>query len=592
MKSHSPMPARVILLLAVVTTTAFAQSSKPAQQNTSTLHVGLWTLWHDKEVTVSPAHEAAAMLRLCEGCAPVPLTAPIQIRAVADRVDLPRNRQPAAVSVNGSFTLAAHGETITLRNPARISARNGELILAMTLPVESYVERVVASESGPADTPESLKALAVVVRSFALHQAHGHAGYNVCDSTHCQLLHWSQSPERQSAAHAATLATAGETLWFQGQRAAAWFHQNCGGRTASPQEVWHSAARGSEGQRKPMPWLVSRVDPYCIANGAREWSASLSLADLTAALAAAGLARPGWSSLTVERRGESGRAVTLMVGATEISAEDFRLAVGRAMGWGRILSTWFEVSQQGDIFLFHGRGSGHGVGLCQVGAAAMSALGRDSGQILAQYFPGATVADEATGQSWQTLRAQGFALRTLTAADGSFLPQLTQALAEAEARSGLQPVGTIAVSAFRSTTAFRDATLAPGWVAAFTEGNSIATQPLATLAARNLLIPVLRHEFLHALVEGHAAPGTPLWLREGLAEAWSDANEARRSAAPVLKPDEIDRALAHVAIEAESETAHKAAAWYARRLLDRHGREQVVAWLHSGLPPTVIATLR
>jgi stage II sporulation protein D len=222
----------------------------------------------------------------------------------------------------------------------------------------------------------------------------------------------------------------------------------------------------------------------------------------------------------------------------------------------------------------------------------MSALGRDSGQILAQYFPGATVADEATGQSWQTLRAQGFALRTLTAADGSFLPQLTQALAEAEARSGLQPVGTIAVSAFRSTTAFRDATLAPGWVAAFTEGNSIATQPLATLAARNLLIPVLRHEFLHALVECHAAPGTPLWLREGLAEAWSDANEARRSAAPVLKPDEIDRALAHVAIEAESETAHKAAAWYARRLLDRHGREQVVAWLHSGLPPTVIATLR
>jgi stage II sporulation protein D len=591
MKGYSPVPARVILLLAVVTTTAFAQSSKPAQQNTSTLHVGLWTLWHDKEVTVSPVHEAAAMLRLCEGCAPVPLTAPMQIRAVADRVDLPRNRQPAVVRVNGSFMLAAHGETIALRNPVRISARNGELILAVTLPVETYVERVVASESGPVESPESLKALAIVVRSFALHQAHGHTDYDLCDSTHCQLLRWSQSPERQSAAHAATLATAGETLWFQGLRAAAWFHQNCGGRTASPQEVWPSPTRGSEGPRKPMPWLVSRVDPYCIANGARVWSASLSLADLTAALATAGLARPGWKSLTVERRGESGRAVTLMVGATEISAEDFRLAVGRSMGWGRILSTWFEVSQQGDNFLFHGRGSGHGVGLCQAGAAAMSALGRDSGQILAQYFPGATVADEATGLSWQTLRAQGFALRTLTAADGSFLPQLTRALAEAEARSGLQPVGTIAVSAFRSTTAFRDATLAPGWVAAFTEGNSIATQPLATLAARNLLVPVLRHEFLHALVEGQAAPGTPLWLREGLAEAWADGNEARRSAAPVLKPDEIDRALAHAASEAQSETAHQAAAWYAQRLLDRHGREQVVAWLHSGLPPTVIASI-
>ena len=65
--------------------------------------------------------------------------------------------------------------------------------------------------------------------------------------------------------------------------------------------------------------------------------------DLTAALATAGLVRPGWNTLAVARRGESGRAVTLLVGNTTISAEDFRLAVGRAMGWSHILSTWFEV---------------------------------------------------------------------------------------------------------------------------------------------------------------------------------------------------------------------------------------------------------
>src|SRR5208283_3903146 len=131
----------------------------------------------------------------------------------------------------------------------------------------------------------------------------------------------------------------------------------------------------------------------CTASGAREWSANLSLADLTAALGAAGLARPGWTNLTVARRGESGRAVTLHIDSTEISAEDFRLAVGRALGWNRILSTWFEVERQGDRFLFHGRGSGHGVGLCQAGASAMAAQGRDAGQILAQYFPGAVAAD-------------------------------------------------------------------------------------------------------------------------------------------------------------------------------------------------------
>jgi len=183
-----------------------------------------------------------------------------------------------------------------------------------------------------------------------------------------------------------------------------------------------------------MPWLASRTDSYCTANGAREWSASLSLADLTGALAAAGLVRPGWKTLTVARRGESGRAVTLLVTSTEISAsteitaEDFRLAVGRALGWNRILSTWFEVSRQDGQFLFHGRGSGHGVGLCQAGAAAMGALGRDSSQILAQYFPGAIAADEATGLPWQTLPAQGFALETLDPAEAVYLPQLSHCL--------------------------------------------------------------------------------------------------------------------------------------------------------------------
>jgi stage II sporulation protein D len=521
----------------------------------------------------------------------------MQIRAVGARLALKSNRQVASVRLTGPVTIAAHGESLTLRNPVRIAARNGELVLAVTLPVESYVERVVASESGASDTPESLKALAIVVRSFALHQAHGHADYDLCDSTHCQLLHWGEnagSPRiglhpwgensgRQYAAHTATLTTAGETLWFHGQRAEAWFHQNCGGHTASPQEVWPGKGLG----RKAMPWLASRSDSYCTAAGTREWAADLSLAELTSALAAQGLARPGWKSLTVDRRGESGRAVTLRVDSSEISAEEFRLAVGRALGWNKILSTWFEISRQGDRFFFHGRGSGHGVGLCQAGSAAMGAGGRDSAQILAQYFPGANAADEGTGLSWQRLSGEGFVLEILDSADGAFLPRLSQALAEAESRSGLQAAETITVRAFRSTPAFRDATLAPGWVAAFDEGNWIGTQPLRTLAGRRLLIPVLRHEFLHALVESRATASTPLWLREGLVEAWSSEVRANGTP-PTLKIDEIDRALAHAADEAKSQAAHRAAGWYAARLLERFGRAQVVDWLRSGVPASAL----
>ena len=106
-----------------------------------------------------------------------------------------------------------------------------------------------------------------------------------------------------------------------------------------------------------------------------------------------------------------------------------------------------------------------------------------------------------------------------------------------------------------------------------------------------MLRPVLRHEFLHALVEGQSAPGTPLWLREGLVEVWS--GEAHGAGLPpILKPDEIDRALAHAGTEVQSHEAHWAAGWYASRLLARAGREQMLEWLRHGLPANALAGIR
>src|ERR1039458_5650369 len=126
------------------------------------------------------------------------------------------------------------------------SARAGILVIVVSMPLESYVQRVVASESGDDDSAESLKALAVVVRSFALHESHGHADYDLCDSTHCQLLRWHSDAVRISIAESAALATSGETLWFKGQRALSYFHKDCGGRTAQPNEIWPRATRSEE----------------------------------------------------------------------------------------------------------------------------------------------------------------------------------------------------------------------------------------------------------------------------------------------------------------------------------------------------------
>jgi stage II sporulation protein D len=550
----------------------------------TTICVGLWALWHDKELTITPI--SGATLRPCAACPTLQMPT-IAVHANAAGLTWTEKGSAAHSSVelqlSGSYRLTAHGESLALAYPLRITAQAGTLRLVATLPVERYVELVVAAESSAADGPESRKALAVVARSFALQPSHGHVGFDVCDSTHCQWVHWRATPE----AHAAALATAGEVLWLHVSRAAAYFHQNCGGRTAAAAEVWPGRAAQEHGA---LEHLVSRADNYCQHVESSEWSATLSRADLTQALAAAGLVAPGWTNLTVAKRGDSGRATVLLVGSTQVPAESFRLAIGRALGWNQIRSNWFEVAAQSDGFLFHGRGSGHGVGLCQTGAAEMAREGHSYREILAQYFPGATLGEETTGAVWQSLSGGDFTLETSEASDAAFLPALARALAEAQSRSGLSPTGAITVRAYRSTPAFRDATLTPGWVAAFTEGDGIAVQPLRILAARKLLEGTLRHEFLHTLVEEQATAHASLWLREGLVEAWS--GDLRRGPKPALTLENVDHRLAHSTSEAESEEAHRAAGWYARQLLDRFGREQVVGWLRSGVPQSALVGLR
>ena len=558
-----------------------------------TLRVGMWTLWHDREVVLTPVgpdHKITA--RSCSDCAGLTLSEKTTVRANGDALTLAARSKTVnepRILLTVPVTLTAHGETVTLHDPATITARNGALIIAVTLPVERYVEWVVASESGAADSAESMKALAIVVRSFALHEAHGHTDYDLCDSTHCQLLHWGTNGGRSAAAHTATLATAGETLRFHGQHALAYFGKDCGGRTASPTEIWPRA--------RAISYLPSQPDRFCVADGGREWASQITRAELSAALAAHGLAKPGWQNLSVARRGESGRAVTLEIDKAEIGAEEFRLAVGESLGWDRIPSTWFEMNRQGDGFAFHGRGWGHGVGLCQKGAAAMALQGRSTQEILEQYFPGTQVADEATGREWSSFTGDGFVLESLDADDAKYLAELSRARAEATERSGLHSATPLTVRAFSSTQAFREATLAPGWVAAFTEGDWIGTQPLRTLAARRLLADTMLHEFLHALLEQQAGPRAPLWLREGLAEFWSEqglaqvatnSNYSGRSA-PRLTVDDTDAALAHATTEEESETAHRAAEWYAAQLLARYGRAHVLEWLKSGVPDGVVA---
>lgn len=545
----------------------------------TTLRVGVWTLWHDHELVATPLN-GASTVRSCANCA---TERGVEATVRAEKNGLVWSMGKAAREVQeldfaGGVKLRAHGESLVLYDPVQVLSVHGTFEIVATVPVERYVEMAVAAESGVADSEESRKALAVVARSFALDRTVRHAGFDVCDSTHCQWLRWRSTPE----AHVATLATAGEILWWHGQRMGALFHQNCGGQTAAAHEIWPRST-GQQG-------MIARADPWCQRVGSAEWSAQLSLRDLTAALATAGLAQPGWTTLRVAERTATGRVAIVEAGHTRISGEDFRMAVGRTLGWNQVRSDWFEIAPSGAGFVFHGRGSGHGVGLCQTGAAEMARVGKDYAEILAEYFPQAVVADVDTGRAWMRYKAAGFRLETTDVADQQYLPELVRALTEAESRGGLQPRASLVVRSFASTPAFRNATLTPGWVAAFTEGDSIATQPLRVLVSRHILGPTALHEFLHALVEAQTTAATPLWLREGLVEAF--AGEAVGGAHPAMSCEQASAALAHAQSEKEAEAGHRAAGWYAAALLHRYGRAQVLEWLQSGPPISVVEGLR
>ena len=93
-------------------------------------------------------------------------------------------------------------------------------------------------------------------------------------------------------------------------------------------------------------------------------------------------------------RGESGRISKL-----RIKGEDKILIVGKELEIRRILSethlksSAFEAEMNGDRIILRGKGWGHGVGLCQIGAAVMSSKGYDYRQILEHYYPGTLISD-------------------------------------------------------------------------------------------------------------------------------------------------------------------------------------------------------
>ncbi|MBX9940451.1 MAG: SpoIID/LytB domain-containing protein [Candidatus Obscuribacterales bacterium] len=269
------------------------------------------------------------------------------------------------------------------------------------LPVEDYLLSVVPSEVPRSWPDEALKAQAVAARSYAYANLNKNQklGFDVRDTVDDQVYLGVQSESEET--NRACAETRGIVLKHNGKVISAFFHSTSGGTTEVSESVWG----------KPLPYLKSVYD-YDDESPHFNWQREVKVQTLTNLLQQAsgpqsngsGSISPPVSPLLSDGSSRSERVLALLV-VSRYPGEAKRVKNLMVVGESRIRllsgaearrlfnlpSTQFSVYQNGDAFIFGGRGFGHGLGLSQWGAKALADRGYNAAQILSYYYKDVTI---------------------------------------------------------------------------------------------------------------------------------------------------------------------------------------------------------
>lgn len=281
----------------------------------------------------------------------------------------------------------------------------GDRITAVNcIGMEDYLMSVISSEMKSSASIELLKAHAVISRSWLKarlkdHKA-GHEHFDVCADDHCQRYQGLTMAVGDDVCRAID-RTWGQVLEYGGDICDTRYSKCCGGRTELFSTCWEDV---------DLPYLQSVEDPFCDCENSSILSQVLNDYDLHTAdfhdwtvqyttdeLSELVRTRTGIDfgtivALEAVERGPSGRIKYLRITGTlreEVIGKE--LAIRKALSSSHLKSSAFEIEKSPDGFILKGRGWGHGVGLCQIGAAAMAAQGYDYRQILSHYYVGAEI---------------------------------------------------------------------------------------------------------------------------------------------------------------------------------------------------------
>lgn len=336
-------------------------------------------------------------------------------------------------------------ERQVFRGALRLVRRKAGLTLINDVSLEDYVTSVISSEMSASCPLELLKAHAVISRSwlccpkanpstarngqsltFDSHEIvrwygrEAHADFDVCADDHCQRYQGITKAFSPAAAEAVR-ATAAEFLRYNGSICDARFSKCCGGITERYATAWEDREvpyleSVYDGPVQPLSrdtimWIRSQPPAYCNTNDAELLSRVLpgfdqetrdfyrwriaytpeELGDLVKKRL--GMDLGPIRELDPLARGPSGRIYRLKVtgerGCVVVGKE---LEIRRALSRTHLYSSAFVVDKDSGRFVLSGAGWGHGVGLCQIGAAVMANEGESYTQILEHYYRGAAVS--------------------------------------------------------------------------------------------------------------------------------------------------------------------------------------------------------
>lgn len=300
------------------------------------------------------------------------------------------------------------------RRKLKVSVVKHGFKLINEINLEEYLYGVVPSEMMISFPLAALKAQAVIARTYALYRLkfihpHKKDGFDLCDCQHCQVYKGVSNEWKKT--NNVIDATRGEVLYYKGKLTHPLFHSNCGGHTISSNELkgWGDVpyltgrVDGAENQTFPSSpveleeWIKSKPPVYC--NIPRYgWEPEFRWFRIVEAeLLEEKINRikniGKIKKIAVKKRSASGHVLSVHIrGTIGDLLIDKEHKIRRSLGVGPLRSNlfWIETKFSSDgmpsEFIYYGGGWGHGVGMCQSGAAGMAEHGYSYTEILQHYY--------------------------------------------------------------------------------------------------------------------------------------------------------------------------------------------------------------